>query len=921
MTTHAENNFPIAQLDMQLRAGHRHLSKDNLLPKLQTIVATADDDARKRRENLMTCYKDYLETALSSIQTSFERGENDGSYTVSAIAYVMDVLLQSIYTIETNIHMNDSPKGIAILATGGYGRGELAPCSDVDILFLTVAEPDTHMERVINDFMYILWDLGIKVGHSVRSVSDALGFARDDIVFRTSLIDTRFVTGDKGLYVSLMDDFGVAVDKWSDKDFFDAKLAEWDARHDKIGNTRYVLEPNIKEGKGSLRDLHTLYWLSRYVLKLEVIEQLIDEGIFTKDEIARLARAQEFLWKMRCHMHYVTNRPSEILNFDLQSQVAEKMYADVMDTSKPNRHVEKMMHDYFLVVRDIGLLMGIFLSSMHSIVKTRRFSLTLTKGKKYCDGFPIMQEKVSLEESQILETPKSMMGVFRAAVENNMGIHPKTLILINRHLHKMDDALRYNDAVVDDFFAILCCQKNNPVVMLGRMNECGLLSAFMPDFAGIVAQMQYNMYHSYTTDEHSIRAIGNLWRLEHGQLNDDFPVVSQVIKGIKQRRVLYMAVLIHDIAKGRGGDHSELGAKVAGDICPKLGFDKNQTELIVWLIANHLFMSDLALRRDVGDAKTIDEFVDRVQSRERMDLLYCLTAVDIYSVGDNVWNSWKSKLLRTLYYISEGVVIGNVSNREMLENMARQNTDAIYQLSTAPDAVVEKFLDMLPDNYLVTSRPEDLVSQIDMVVHSDSSDEKIHTRWAENADNDVAVLTIYIQDFVGLCAKISGALNSCNVLVVDARFINLKNDMCLCQIHLHDINGVMFNYQQDGKRVLDTIIKALSGEIWLQGSVSKNSLPSLKKIENFTVQPAVVFYDNASDSHTVVECRGRDRKGLLYDLANVFLDCHIQTDDIRINTYGERVVDVFYVRTLTGRKFYDERKRDKLREKLLEVLA
>lgn len=956
ITTETTNQFPIAQLDMENHADYRHLSKVPLLNRLTDIVANHSNDPPLRRHKLMACYKGYFATSLGDIQNTFESGKAQGAITVSAIAYVVDVLLQSIFEIESTIHQDGRAghNAITVMATGGYGRGELAPKSDVDILFLTTDKPDASAEKVINDFMYILWDLRIKVGHSVRSISDAMHDANQDMVFRTSMIDARFVTGDKGLFDNLMGQFNSNMQKWSVQGFLDAKMQEWDDRHKKSGDTRYRLEPNIKNGKGGLRDLHTLYWLARYILKVRHVEELAPLGIFTADEITRFANAQEFLWQVRCHLHYATQSATETLSFDAQVMLAERLYPPHNDTKGqgakefeaksaevsynlgPNHAIEQLMRDYFLTVRDVGLLMGIFISAVRSQVAmtSKRRWLRLPKRAKSCQGYTLQDNQLTLTQSMIDVTSLHMVRIFQVALDNGLEIHPKTLQLLNRNLHRLkplgkelakdqsgtQDSSYQGADILNTFLTLLCCQTYNPAGMLGRMNECGVLGALLPDFTGIVAQMQYNMYHHYTTDEHTIRAIGTLWKLEQQQMVDVFPVVSQIIGDITNRRVLYVAVLLHDIAKGRGGDHCVLGAAVARNLCPQLGLTADETEQIAWLIENHLYMSDMAFRRDLGDVKTIDNFVKRMHSRDAMQLLYCLTAVDIYSVGDGVWTSWKAGLLHTLYYISEGAMTGNISNRQKLLDMANQKSADIRNTSTHPPKMVEDFLQALPNSYLVTTPASELLLQIDIVAQDKTDSEKIQMAWQTDEERGVTTLRVYTLDHLGLFNRITGAVSSCKVSIMGARCINLNNAMCMTILHLQDYDNNPIDHISRGHRIEEKIIKALSGEIRLSKAVANASKRYNPKAENFYVKPRVTFIDKASDELTVIECRGLDRVGLLFDISNVFLDSYVHMVDAHVVTYGERVVDIFYLRGMTGGKITDEKHRQKLQERLLKVL-
>ena len=554
-------------------------------------------------------YRGVLKLGAGEIRRRFEI-DQDGEAAVRGHCFLIDQIIRVMHDVAANwLYTAANPTSadhLCIVAYGGYGRGELAPRSDIDLLFLLPYKPTPRSEQIIEHVLYMLWDLGLKVGHATRSVEDCIRQARDDMVVRTGLLESRFIWGEQHLYSELRFRFFNEVVEGRGE-FVDAKLKERDERHDRMGDSRYVLEPNIKDGKGGLRDLHTLFWIAKYLYRRDSIGQLRQEGVFTKKELTRFDKAQKFLWTVRCYLHYITGRLEDRLTFDMQPELASAMgYM----SREGGLGVERFMKHYFLVAKDVGDLTRIFCASLEA--RQQRSWTARLPGfalfKREVEGFKIQSGRLNLEKKfQFKEDPVEMLRIFEVAQRLDLDIHPSALHQITRNLNRIDRAVQSNvDA--NKLFMKLLTSKKGPEVTLRRLNEAGVLGKFVNEFGRVVAQMQYDMYHVYTTDEHTIRALGILSRIERGLLSDDHPLASKIIHQVFSREVLYVSVLLHDIAKGRGRDHSELGAKVAMKLCPRLGLNSEQTEQVSWLVRHHLAMSNIAFKRDLSDPKTISDF-------------------------------------------------------------------------------------------------------------------------------------------------------------------------------------------------------------------------------------------------------------------------------------------------------------------------
>jgi len=651
-----------------------------------------------------------------------------GRTLVQAQCYLMDQIIRTLHDFVLKyVYPATNPtesEHMCIVAVGGYGRGELAPFSDIDLLFVLPYKQTAWGEQVVEYMLYILWDLGLKVGHATRSVDECIRLASQDLTIRTALLEARYLWGDRKLYNELARRFEKDVIDNTGPEFVELKLAERDERHKRLGDSRYVVEPNLKEGKGGLRDLHTLFWIAKYLYNVREIGELVDKGVFSKQELRQFRKASDFLWTVRVHLHYIAGRAEERLTFDVQKELARRLNY----TDRPrSRGVERFMKHYFLVAKDVGDLTRIFCAHLEDEHKRKprlrfpRFGL----GRKEVDGFKLEGQRLDIGTAEEIKAdPVRMLRLFRVAQANALDIHPHALRLIRRNLALINRDVQ-NDAEANRLFMEMLTAGENTEETLKRLNEAGVFGKFIPDFGRVVAQMQHDMYHVYTVDEHTIRAIGLVEQVEQGTLAEDHPLSNVIIHKIVSRRVLYVAVLLHDIAKGRGGDHSVLGERVANKLCPRLGMTEAETEQVAWLVRWHLLMSGFAFKRDISDPKTVSDFAQLVKSPERLRLLLVLTVVDIRAVGPNIWNGWKGQLLRDLYYRTEEVLLGGYVEdvNEARVQAARAALIEILADWSAEEA--EAYVARLPDSYWLASPLENQIADARMVRATDQSGEAL----------------------------------------------------------------------------------------------------------------------------------------------------------------------------------------------------
>ena len=874
-------------------------------------LAKADDAAFQR--GILEAAKQVHAAMRERLAAEFAAGR-DGAVYVGRHTLGMDRLLAALLDILCARHRGG---GVALVAVGGYGRGELAPSSDIDLLFLTATAEDRAADNIVEALLYLLWDLGLKVGHAKRTVADTIRASREDQTTLTGLLETRFVAGDKVLAGKLDTALKREIGRLKTMDFVDAKLAERDQRHNRHGATRYMVEPNIKEGKGGLRDLHTLFWIAKFAYRADSIIDIVEKGILRESEARRFAAAQRFLWTVRCHLHLRAGRPEERLDFDAQMAIAPLMGFAARGSM---RDVERFMKRYHLAARDVGSLTRIICAAMETDFRKRRLAWATDFRPRQAFGhFMIRAGRVNLDpELMFRDKPLRMLEIFHLALEQNADVHPQALQRITRGLHALGQSTRSDPHAAAEFLAILT-SKHNPERVLRLMNESGVLGRFLPDFGKIVAMMQFDMYHSFTVDEHTIQVIGILHQIESGGLAQTAPVATAVMPEIESRRALFVAGLLHDIAKGRDGDHSELGAEVALDVCPGLGLTPEETETVSWLVRHHLLMSKTAFRYDLNDPKTIDDFAAVVQSPERLKLLLVLTVADIRGVGPNIWNGWKAALMRDLYYQTDAVLRGAdaaviaASSAEEARELARAG------LTSWNDEEFADYAARLPRNYWTGFDTDMHVRHAGLGRKFRDMDVPLLTDFRQVAERKVTELTLLTVDDAGLFSRVAGAVAGLGINIIGARITTCTDGTVLDVFQLQTVENELVSDQKLLERLKDGITSAVTGTLRPQAALDERwrSLPA--RVRRLPVPSRVILSNRISSTHTVIEINGRDFPGLLHRLTRTLADLGLQIQTATVSTYGERVVDVFYVKDLFGLQVHNQARLDKIRDQLLAV--
>ncbi len=855
--------------------------------------------------------------------------DGGGTACAARLSFLMDEIIAALCDFAvTHVYRSKNPSAaerMAVTAVGGYGRGTLAPGSDIDLLFLLPYKQTPWGEQVVEYMLYMLWDLGLKVGHATRNIEECIRLSHSDITIRTSILEARHLWGEEPLYRELLERYDRDVVRNTGAEYVQAKLAERDERHRKAGESRYLVEPNIKDGKGGLRDLHTLFWIGKYFYRVRSGEELVEKGVFTHEEYNQFRKAEDFLWAVRCHMHFLTGKAEERLHFDIQREVADRLGY----TSHPGLSaVERFMKHYFLIAKEVGDLTRIFCAAVEEeqashVSGFNRLLQSFSRKRRKLAGtadFIVDNHRINIADQKVFERdPVNLLRLFWFADRHGLEYHPDAIKLVTRSLRLVDRTLRRDEEANRLFLDILTSDRN-PELNLRRMNEAGLLGRLIPEFGKVVAMMQFNMYHHYTVDEHLLRCIGVLAEIEHGDSDRLHPLAHQLMPGLKkQREVLYLAVLLHDIAKGRPEDHSEAGARIARRICPILGLSPSDTETVAWLVEQHLLMSMMAQTRDLNDRKTIDDFAAAVQSVERLKLLLVLTVCDIRGVGPGVWNGWKGQLLRTLYYETELLLTGGFSEVSRAQRAEEARERLRIALADWPERDRKRYAKLHYDNYLLAVDIKDQVRHAEFIRKADGAKRALATMVMPHEFEAVTEITVLAPDHTRLLSIIAGACAAAGGNIVDAHIFTTADGRALDTILI----SREFDRDEDERRRAERVGKliedVLSGKSWLPEMIEKRAKPK-RGTKAFRIEPRAEIRNTLSNRFSVIEVTGLDRPGLLSDVTGALSDLSLDIASAHITTFGEKVIDTFYVTDLTGQKIENAARLTAIRSRLIATL-
>jgi [protein-PII] uridylyltransferase len=805
--------------------------------------------------------------------------------------------------------------GVTLIAVGGYGRSELFPFSDVDVLVIN-ASNETASEVVVEQVLQQLWDMHIPVSHATRTLEETITAAQGDSSIAAALMDARLISGERSVYLALKRRLRAEVFGKNPREFVAAKLSERDRRHAKWGDSRFMLEPNVKEGKGGLRDLHTLNWLARYCYQIAKASEIVREDLLTDEEWKHYREAYLFFSNVRAHMHSLRGRADERLTFDLQTQIAVHLS---FPGKTMQEKAEKFMLRYFQYAREVGAITRMFCAVLEE--ENLRTPIAPfaqeARASSLPEGFVLDGGRLHFAPAaNIVDAPSLVVELFHVAQQLSLDIHPRAHLVIARALPTIARQLPFEGRANQLFLEMLLSPKA-PDGALRRMSEMGVLGALIPEFGRITGMMQYDGYHTYTVDEHTLVAVGNLSAVEHGAFERDMPLATTVARDINDRAPLYLAMLCHDLAKGTGGMHAEKGEAMVERIAMRLGLSAAQAELAGWLVKHHLMLSEAAFKRDLDDPKTIHDFVQAVQSPERLRLLLLVTVADIKAVGPNIWNRWKGGLMRDLYHRAMAQMGVGFSE---VQTPATIRETLLHEVPSPIVHAAQQFMEeQFPASWWHRPREEQLASI------------GVYARWKENPaipaliiSHDrfraVTEITCCLGYTPNLFRVLAGVMAWIGASIVSARSMVLSGGAMVATLGIQDVEGNSFAEDEDRLApIAGLITKALKGSLDFANELPRRRI--ISRGREVTIEPSVFIDNQVSSTASVIEVNARDRLGLLYDILGALAECGLQVMTAHIATYGRRAVDVFYVKDAYGIKVIHYTKLEQVQRALLDAGA
>ncbi len=828
----------------------------------------------------------YISTkAICQLSYDFQQWQKDIfpaqdiSHLVSTRAKFVDCILNKLWC-----QHNLDEDQISLLAVGGYGRGELHPYSDVDILLLTQENISEKLSEKISAFITQLWDVKLDIGHSVRSIKECLKQAVNDVTVATNLMEMRQVCGNESLTQHLQPLLDEDV-FWTSKKFFIAKRDEQYSRHQQYHGAAYTLEPNLKANPGGLRDIQTIAWVAKRHFVADSFEELVEHKYLTQNEFFELLECQDYLWRMRAALHFTAGRSENRLLFDYQGDVAKLMgFGD-----EGKLAIERMMKRFFRIIGRIAELNKMLLQHFdYAIIKK---SVPVVE-EIINEDFVIVDKQIKATNSRVFMRSVKIMEMFLLIAQHDSitDLHPDTLRLMRNARRRLISGLMdYADS--RRIFIEIMKHPKGLGVSFSLMHRHSIIGAYLPQWRNIVGQMQFDLFHAYSVDEHSYRLIKNIYRFSQEKYNSDFPLCSKIVQRIRKPEVLYIAGIFHDIAKGRGGDHAELGAVDALEFSKVHPINDHDGRMIAWLVKNHLLMSVTAQRRDISDEIVIKAFAEIVRDEAHLDYLYCLTVADMRATNESLWNSWKANLLEELYFNTKRAFRRGLEKQVDLRSKIRENQHQALEILERNDSnanQVKTFWQKLKADYFLRYSPEQIAWHSQHIV--EHSIVKPLVLISPKPYRGGTEIFIYTKDSINIFAKIVSLLGAKRLSIHDAKIITSKNGYTLNTFVVLDQQNKAIN---DSYRALD-IAQALTDSLMRDLPTIKNkAMP--KYIQKFKIPTKVSFIKTVTKKSTLLEIIALDHPGLLASFANVFQQCKISIHSAKITTFGEKAEDVFTV--------------------------
>lgn len=857
--------------------------------------------------------KEYLELCSTAIHSTHESG-GAGLEVAALRTIAIDRLVCALFDLagrEYCMKYRKAEQTCTIVALGGYGRAELSPLSDIDIMFLYPWKVGSYAETIIERVLYILWDTGLDIGYSTRNIDDCVKVS-SDLVIKTSLVDSRFICGDEALYGDFKKALNEQVFSKNIESFIRDKVVEGAERKSKYGGSVYILEPDIKEGDGGLRDLHTALWAAKTRFKADDFKGLNRTGIISDSEYQDLSKSLDFMTRIRNDLHFLVKRKSDRLTFALQEKIAVNMgYKDEGEILA----VEHMMKDYYLIANSIKELSELIIERCLTWGK-RGGVLRNLVSKNLTHGFKLFNGELNVPDKDFFKkSPHMIMKLFELSRLHGAPVHSFARECVRESLDLIDDEFRASEDVNLSFIKILKGEWD-VAGTLKFMHKLEVLGRYLPEFGDIRCQVQHDIYHIYTVDTHSLFAVEELRGLALGDYREKYPVKTKLMEELESPEVLYLAALLHDVGKGKGGKHEEIGADIAEKAGIRIGFSEKQVADLKFLVLKHLRLSHTAQRRDLNDPVLILDFAQEMGNLERLKMLYLLTFADIKAIGPDVWNEWKSSLFLELYNkTAEIFEKGIFEVEDQAEKVALRRSEVkSLVLGEYPEQDVEEFLESMPDRYFLSNTATSISGHLRVSMRFKPP---LYLDLRHNEKKKYTRLILSTIDAPGIFSKICGVLSANAISILGAQIYTRTSGEILDIFHLKSDTGGAVSGQKKWTEVEADLLDVIQGVKKVENVLKKRKPSILDDKYTPQIKPRVVINNEISDTNTVIEVYAEDCVGLLYAMTSTLFNCGLYIDVAKISTMGEQVTDVFYVKDIFGQKVFFEEKLDEIRSSLL----
>ena len=876
-----------------------------MIPDIEKILAQAKADGEPRARAIARVLAD----GRDQINLAFDNGE-PAEKLIRDQSRLVDCILQTCFGDFIG-DLDDC--GCCLVAVGGYGRSELLPGSDVDLMILLEKKTGKAQQARISEFLTFLWDIGLEVGHSVRTLKDCVREGKSDVTVITNMIESRLVCGRQQLY----DRFQAAIAPrkiWSSRKFFEAKLEEQKARHLRYNDTAYNLEPNIKEGPGGLRDIQIIGWVAKRHFGASSFRELVSHDFLTEAECELLEDGQKHLWQVRFALHRIAGRREDRLLFDYQKKIAELFG---FHAAEHNLAIEQFMQQYYRRIMELERLSEMLLQIFREEILLKPSQKRL---RTLNERFNLRGNYIEVAHPGVFrEYPAALVELFLLISLNEEceGVTASTIRLVREHLYLVDDDFRA-DENVNRLFMQLMSAPNGMTHQMRRMNSYGFLAAYIPAFGKITGRMQYDLFHAYTVDQHTIFVIRNLRRFALDKHEDEFPFCNLVYSKLENPRLLYLAALFHDIAKGRGGDHSILGAEEATQFCVQHQLNRKETRIVSQLVRDHLLMSVTAQRKDISDPDVVSEFARQVGSMNMLNYLYLLTVADIRSTNPKLWNNWKDALLKQLYNATKTVIRRGIDNAPDIDEIIQENRDAAFEeMADLPYTAeqINSVCDRVPGDYFLRHHPLEIKWHVNAILSQPDAERLVSIR--QSAHTQHTKVFVYGDEVEHVFSQVTGTLGSLGLSILNAEIFTTRDKKIMDTFIIQDHDSQAVTDPATIAQIEKRLLKALESDSIYQISGGSRKSRQLKAFDHPT---EVRFEQDYLNGRTVMEISALDMPGLLSVIANVIARMDIDITHAKISTLGEKIDDIFYLTTPDGKAITDQSVLETLERNLVESL-